>query len=77
LKKFLIALDDADVLSAHVSQVFDDADLIAIQNFMFEKDTGKLLKLAHRRKWPHEDKWKKYCPVCESKESLNQVVKIS
>lgn len=77
LKKFLIALDDADVLSAHVSQVFDDADLIAIQNFMFEKDTGRLLKLAHRRKWLHDDKWKKYCPVCESKESLKQVVKIS
>lgn len=77
LKTFLVALDDADVLSAHVSQIFDHADLIAIQTFMFEKDTKKLLKLAHIRNWPHDEKWKKYCPVCIAKESLQQVISIN
>ena len=76
LKKFLIALDDADVLSAHVSQIFDHADLLAIQTLMYEKDTSRLLKLAHNRNWPHDEKWKKYCPVCTAKEQLQQLAEI-
>ena len=61
LEKFLVSLDDADVLSAHVSQVFNHAELLGIQNLMFSKDSGKLLKLAHMRSWPHDEKWNKLC----------------
>lgn len=77
LKKFLIALDDADVLSAHVSQVFDHGDLLAIQQLMFDKDMGRLLKLAHLRGWTHYEKWDNYCPVCTAKKSLDQLIQIN
>jgi radical SAM superfamily enzyme YgiQ (UPF0313 family) len=77
LKKFLVALDDADVLSAHVSQVFDHGDLLAIQQLMFDKDKERLLKLAHLRDWSHDEKWDKYCPVCTAKKSLSQVIQIN
>jgi radical SAM superfamily enzyme YgiQ (UPF0313 family) len=76
LKKFLVALDDADVLSAYVSQVFNHADLLGIQTLMYDKDMTRLLKLAHLRNWSHQDKWKKFCPVCEAKDSLSQLVQI-
>ena len=76
LKKFLVALDDADVLSAHVSQVFDHGDLLAIQQLMFDKDMERLLKLAHLRNWSHDEKWDHYCPVCNAKKSLNQLIQI-
>lgn len=75
LKKFLLSLDDADVLSAHVSQIFNHADLLGIQSLMYSKDMRRLLKLAHLRNWPHEDKWKKYCPVCEAKEELSEIIR--
>jgi anaerobic magnesium-protoporphyrin IX monomethyl ester cyclase len=75
LEKFLISLDDADVLSAHVSQIFNHADLLGIQSLMTNKDMTRLLKLAHLRNWSHDDKWKKYCPVCSAKEELTQLIR--
>jgi len=77
LEKFLISLDDADVLSAHVSQVFNHADLLGIQSLMANKDMTRLLKLAHLRNWPHDDKWKKHCPVCSAKEELTQLIRLA
>ena len=71
----MLSLDDADVLSAHVSQVFNHADLLGIQSLMYNKDMRRLLKLAHLRNWPHEDKWKKYCPVCVAKEELSEIIR--
>lgn len=77
LKKFLVALDDADVLSAHVSQIFDHADLLAIQQLMLDKDTSKLTKLAHLRGWKHNEKWDHYCPVCTAQKSLNHLIQVN
>jgi anaerobic magnesium-protoporphyrin IX monomethyl ester cyclase len=71
LKKFLISLNNATDLSATVSQKFDHADLLAIRYFMHTKDTGKLLKLAHTRGWPHDEKWNQSCPVCVANEELS------
>ncbi len=70
LEKFLLSLNNASDYSCTVSKCFDYADLIAIKYFMHQHDTGKLLKLAHMRKWPHDSKWNQLCPVCMANEQL-------
>ena len=71
LQKFLLSLNNATDLSAIVSKNFDYADLLAIKYFMHHHDMAKLLKLAHMRGWPHQNKWNEYCPVCKAKEELS------
>src|SRR3989338_5516571 len=70
LVKFLVSLNNATDLSCTVSKKFDHADLIAIKYFMHTKDTRRLLKLAHTRKWSHQTKWDDLCPVCKAQEEL-------
>jgi radical SAM superfamily enzyme YgiQ (UPF0313 family) len=77
LDKFLSSLDDADVLSATVSQVFSPHDLLGLKALMFAHDVPKLLKTAHDRKWPHSKKWADQCPVCNAKEEINQLRQIN
>lgn len=71
LHKFLLSLNNATDFTATVSKHFDFADLITIKHFMSLCDTGKLLKLAHIRNWPHQQKWKELCPVCKAQEELS------
>ncbi len=73
LDKFLSSLDDADVLSAHVSQVFNHHDLLGLKALMFSHDIPRLLKLAHLRDWPHDSKWDDQCPVCSAEMELNNL----
>ena len=76
LDKFLSSLDDADVLSAHVSQVFNHHDLLGLKALMFAHDIPRILKLAHLRKWPHDPKWDEQCPVCNARNQLNGLRKV-
>ena len=77
LDKFLSSLDDADVLSATVSQIFSPHDLLGLKALMFAHDIPKLLKTAHNRNWPHSKKWADQCPVCSAKEEINQLREIN
>ena len=74
LEKFLTSLDDADKLSAHVSQIFNYADLLGLKNLMFSKDIPKILKLSHIRNWGHGEKWNDVCPMCIAQNSLDKVL---
>jgi len=38
-------------------------------------DTDRLLKLAHKRGRPHQDKWNKICPVCQAKDIISLQIK--
>ena len=73
LDKFLSSLDDADVLSAHVSQVFNHHDLLGLKALMFTHDIPRLLKVAHLRNWSHNTKWDTQCPVCSAEMELNNL----
>ena len=68
-------LDDADKLSAHVSQKFNYAELLGIKALMFSHDIPKLLKLSHINNWGHTEKWEKQCPVCIAKKSMDHFTK--
>jgi len=71
LEKFLLSLNNATDYSCTVSQYFDFGDLLAIKYLMSTQDIDKLLKLAHTRGWPHQEKWKEMCPVCEAEEEVS------
>ena len=77
LDKFLSSLDDADVLSAHVSQVFNHHDLLGLKALMFSHDMPKILKVAHMRNWSHDKKWAEHCPVCTAKNEIGQLSQIN
>ena len=77
LDKFLSSLDDADVLSAHVSQVFNHHDLLGLKALMFAHDMPKILKVAHMRNWSHDKKWAEHCPVCTAKNEISQLSQIN
>ena len=77
LDKFLSSLDDADVLSATVSQIFTPHDLLRFKALMFSHDIPKLLKTAHERNWSHSQKWATQCPICTAKEEVNQMREIN
>ena len=77
LDKFLSSLDDADVLSAHVSQVFNHHDLLGLKALMFSHDMPKILKVAHMRNWSHDKKWAEHCPVCTTKNEISQLSQIN
>tara|TARA_Y100000310_G_scaffold344488_1_gene457519 strand:+ start:975 stop:2519 length:1545 start_codon:yes stop_codon:yes gene_type:complete len=74
LDSFLTSLDDADSLSAHVSQIFNHHDLLGLKALMFAHDIPRILKLSHLRNWPHDEKWDKQCPVCSAKKELSQLI---
>ena len=77
LDNFLSSLDDADVLSAHVSQVFNHHDLLGLKALMFAHDMPKILKVAHMRNWSHDKKWVEHCPVCTAKNEISQLSQIN
>tara|TARA_B000000460_G_scaffold213811_1_gene162401 strand:- start:80 stop:1705 length:1626 start_codon:yes stop_codon:yes gene_type:complete len=77
LDKFLSSLDDADVLSAHVSQVFNHHDLLGLKALMFSHEMPKILKVAHMRNWSHDKKWAEHCPVCTAKNEISQLSQIN
>ena len=77
LDKFLSSLDDADVLSAHVSQIFNHHDLLGLKALMFSHDIPKILKVAHMRNWSHDKKWAEHCPVCTAKNEISQLSQIN
>ena len=77
LDKFLSSLDDADVLSAHVSQVFNHHDLLGLKALMFSHDMPKILKVAHMRNWSHDKKWAEHCPVCTAKNEISHLSQIN
>jgi len=70
-RNFLLSLNNATDYSCTVSQYFDFGDLLAIKYLMRTQDIDKLLKLAHTRGWPHQEKWKDMCPVCEAEEEMS------
>ena len=72
-----LSLDDAEVLSAHVSQVFNHHDLLGLKALMFAHDIPRILKVAHMRNWPHDKKWAEQCPVCSANSEINELRKIS
>ena len=71
LETYLLSLNDATDYSCTVSKKFDFADLLSIKYFMSRNDTDKLLKLAHIRGWPHQQKWHSVCPVCIAEEQIS------
>ena len=77
LDKFQSSLDDADVLSATVSQIFTPHDLLGFKALMFSHDIPKLLKTAHERNWAHSQKWATQCPICTAKEEVNRMREIN
>ena len=72
LEKFLSSLNNATDYSCTVSKHFNHGDLIALKYFMSTNDSEKILKLAHFRNWPHDNKWNKICPVCSATKELEE-----
>ena len=82
LDEFMIDCGDATKYTATVSQYFTIPELFALKEFMYKKDTRRMLQMAHQKydetgleQWKHDEKWEKYCEVCQSKKELS--VKIS
>ena len=78
MDKFMTECGDALKYTATVSQYFSIPELFALKEFMYKHDTKRMLQMAHQKfdeteleQWKHEDKWKKYCEVCQSKEELS------
>lgn len=83
LDKFMKECGDATLYTATVSQYFTIPELIALKQFMYKHDTGRMLKMAHQRleqtgleQWEHDKKWSEYCPVCSAMEELSLKMKI-
>jgi len=76
---------DATEYTATVSQNFTVPELYALKRFMYTHDTKRMLEWAHQRydqtglpQWTHDQKWKKYCAVCQAKEELSsEIIKIN
>jgi len=78
LNKFMTECGDATKYTATVSQYFTIPELFALKEFMYKKDTRRMLQMAHQKydetgleQWKHDEKWEKYCEVCESKKDLS------
>ncbi len=78
LDKFMTECGDATQYTATVSQYFTIPELFALRRFMYKHDTTRMLQMAHQKydetgleQWNHEEKWNKYCEVCESKKELS------
>ena len=84
LDKFMTECGDATKYTATVSQYFTIPELIAIKDLMYNKDTRRLLQMAHQRhqqtglkQWKHSEKWEKYCEICTVKKELQREIKVS
>lgn len=78
LDKFMTECGDATKYTATVSQYFTIPELFALKEFMYKKDTTRMLQMAHQKydetgldQWKHNEKWEKYCEVCKSKKDLS------
>jgi anaerobic magnesium-protoporphyrin IX monomethyl ester cyclase len=83
LDKFMTECGDATQYTATVSQYFTLPELFVIKEFMYKQDTTRLLQMAHRKydetgleQWNHDEKWSKYCEVCQAKNELSLKVSI-
>lgn len=84
LDKFMTECGDATLYTATVSKNFTIPELIAIKRLMYKHDTRRMMQMAHQRfeqtglqQWKHDEKWKKYCPVCLAKEELSPNIQLS
>ncbi len=78
LDKFMQECGDATQYTATVSQYFTIAELFALKQFMYKHDTKRMLQMAHQRyeqtgleQWRHDEKWAKYCDICNAIAQLN------
>ena len=78
LDKFMTECGDATQYTATVSQYFTIPELFVLKQFMYTQDTTRMLKMAHQKydetgleQWNHDEKWNKYCEVCEAKKELS------
>ena len=78
LDKFMTECGDATQYTATVSQYFTIPELFVLKQFMYKQDTTRMLKMAHQKydetgleQWNHDEKWNKYCEVCEAKKELS------
>ena len=78
LDKFMTECGDATKYTATVSQYFTIPELFALKEFMYKHDTTRMLQMAHQKydetgleQWKHDEKWQKYCEVCNSKNELS------
>ena len=78
LDKFMTECGDATKYTATVSQYFTIPELFALKEFMYKHDTRRMLQMAHQKydetgleQWKQDEKWKKYCEVCNAKEEVS------
>jgi len=83
LDKFMIECGDATQYTATVSQYFTIPELFALKQFMYKHDTRRMLQMAHQRyeqtgleQWKHDEKWAKYCDVCNAIEEVSPKIEI-
>ena len=69
--------------TATVSRYFSIADLWAIKKFIYTHDVRRLLQMAHQRYeengkewWRHDEKWSKYCMICQARKPLKQLAEL-
>ncbi len=81
---FMKECGDATKYTATVSQYFTIPELLALKEFMYKQDTGRMLQMAHQKfdetgleQWHHSEKWAKYCGVCKAEKELRQIIKLS
>ena len=83
LDKFMTECGDATLYTGTISKYFTIPELIALKRFMYKHETDRMLQMAHQRfdqpgleQWNHEEKWKKYCPICLAKDELALSMKV-
>jgi len=81
MDKFMKECGNATDYTATISEYFTIAELFALKQFMYKYDTRRMLQMAHQRydqtgleEWNHDEKWSKYCQICNSRKicSLTQ-----
>jgi radical SAM superfamily enzyme YgiQ (UPF0313 family) len=81
MDKFMSECGNATDYTATISEYFTIAELFALKQFMYKYDTRRMLQMAHQRydqtgleEWNHDEKWSKYCQICNSRKicSLTQ-----
>ncbi len=75
MDKFMSECGNATDYTATISEYFTIAELFALKQFMYKYDTRRMLQMAHQRydqtgleEWKHDEKWSKYCQICNSRE---------
>ena len=84
LDKFMKECGNATDYTATVSQYFTISELFALRRFMYKHDTRRMLQMAHQRydqtgleQWKHDEKWNKYCHVCQAKEEMTKQITVT